>query len=112
MIGRPIASLSVMVISACVAPSAVTVDGNASSPACVATGLTNGSVCVAPNVIESVVSFAVSVSVSGVSSVTEKVAAPVPAAEIALGGVMVAWPLASVSVTVLPPTALPLLSYR
>src|ERR1039458_104682 len=91
----------------------MTVPGNALSPACVATGLTNGRVGAAVKVVPSVVSFAVRVSVSGVKSVTVKAAAPLLIPEMARGGTMVSWlPALAVRGPVFPLTSLPLLSYR
>src|ERR1700689_1750637 len=109
--GRPSESLSVMVISVGVTPSAVTVVGNARSPAEAAGGGTNDSVGFCVKVTPSVVSSAVKLRFSVSRSVMEKVAAP-SLSVTALGGVTVALPDIGVSDTLLPLIGNPLSSVR
>src|SRR6204780_2222297 len=109
--GRPSESLSVTVISAAVIPSAVTVVGNARSPAEGEAGGTNDSVAFCVKVTSSVVSSAVKLRFSVLRSVIEKTAAP-SLSVTALGGVTVALPDIGVSDTLFPLIGNPLVSVR
>src|SRR5271154_5772384 len=109
--GRPSESLSVTVMSVAVIPSAVTGEGNATSPAEAAGGETNDSVAFCVKVTSSVVSSAVKLRFSVLRSVIEKVAAP-SLSVTALGGVTVALPVIGVSDTLFPLIGNPLASVR
>src|ERR1700689_1139134 len=109
--GRLSESLSVMVMSVGVTPSAVTVDGKATSPAEAAGGGTNDSVAFCVKVTSSVVSSAVKLRFAVLRSVIEKVAAP-SLSVTALGGVTVALPPIGVSDTLFPLIGNPSASVR
>src|SRR5271170_4340611 len=109
--GRPSESLRVTVMSVAVIPSAVTGDGNATSPAEAAGGGTKDSVAFCVKVTSSVVSSAVKLRFSVLRSVIEKTAAP-SLSVTALEGVIAALPAAAVSDTLLPLIGNPLVSVR
>src|SRR5208282_1582787 len=109
--GRPSESLSVTVMSVAVIPSAVTGEGNATSPAEAAGGGTNDSVAFCVKVTSSVVSSAVKLRFSELRSVIVKTAAP-SLSVTALGGVTVALPVIGVSDTLFPLIGNPLASVR